>query len=189
MQFFAPINIKPLQPSISYSDKILLTGSCFTEHIGDHLADAKFNILQNPNGILFDTLSVCRSLISYVQNKQYNEADLFYLNECWHHWHYHSRFSNPDKEACLQNINASQNEAHRFLATADWLIITLGSSFCYKLTETGMPVANCHKAPAKEFIKHLCTIEESVTALDTTIHQLFHFNPKLRIIFTISPVR
>ena len=50
-------------------------------------------------------------------------------------------------------------------------------------------MANCHKAPAKEFIKHLCTIEESVTALDAAMHQLFHFNPKLKIIFTISPVR
>jgi len=50
-------------------------------------------------------------------------------------------------------------------------------------------VANCHKAPAQTFIKHLCTIEETVTALDSTIHQLFHYNPKLKIIFTISPVR
>lgn len=189
MQFFAPINIKTLEPSITYKDNILLTGSCFTEHIGNHLMDAKFNVLQNPNGILFDTLSVCRSLISYVQNKQYSEADLFYLNDCWHSWQYHSRFSNIDKSLCLHNINASQDQAHQFLANADWLIITLGSSFCYKLTETGMPVANCHKAPAKEFIKHLCTIEESITALDTTMHQLFHFNPKLKIIFTISPVR
>jgi len=189
MQFFAPINIKTLEPSITYKDNILLTGSCFTEHIGNHLMDAKFNVLQNPNGILFDTLSVCRSLISYVQNKQYTEADLFYLNDCWHNWQYHSRFSNIDKDLCLHNINASQNQAHQFLANADWLIITLGSSFCYKLVETQAAVANCHKAPAKEFIKHLCTIEESVTALDTTMHQLFHFNPKLKIIFTISPVR
>lgn len=189
MQFFAPINIKTLEPSISYKDNILLTGSCFTEHIGNHLIDAKFNVLQNPNGILFDTLSVCRSLISYVQNKQYTEADLFYLNDCWHSWQYHSRFSNIDKSLCLHNINASQDQAHQFLANADWLIITLGSSFCYKLVETQAAVANCHKAPAKAFIKHLCTIEESVTALDTTIHQLFHFNPKLKIIFTISPVR
>ena len=198
MQFYSPINIKTLEPSITYKDHILLTGSCFTEHIGNHLMDAKFNVLQNPNGILFDTLSVCRSLISYVQNKQYSEADLFYLNECWHSWQYHSRFSNPDKDACLRNINTSQNQAHQFLVNADWLIITLGSSFCYKLAGdspisiwrgAGGEVANCHKAPAKEFIKHLCTIEESVTALDAAMHQLFHFNPKLKIIFTISPVR
>jgi hypothetical protein len=43
--------------------------------------------------------------------------------------------------------------------------------------------------PAQTFTRHLCTIEETITALDATIHQLFHFNKKLRIIFTISPVR
>ncbi len=189
MEFYAPILIKKLEPSITYKDQILLTGSCFTEHIGNHLMDAKFNTLQNPNGILFDTLSVSRSLISYIQNSQYTPEDLFYLNECWHSWQHHGRFSNIDKQECLRIINESQNNAHQFLANADWLIITLGSSFCYKLAETQQPVANCHKAPAAQFVKHLCTIEETVTALDGTIHQLFHFNPKLKIIFTISPVR
>lgn len=189
MKFLTDINIKPLQPFISYKDKLLLTGSCFTEHIGNYLKDIKFNVLQNPNGILFDPLSVCSSLISYIHNKQYTKKDLFYLNDCWHSWQHHSRFSNPDADECIKNINASQNTAHEFLRDVDWLIITLGSSFSYKLSDTSAHVANCHKAPAQNFIKHLCTIEEIVTALDSTIHQLFHFNNKLKIIFTISPVR
>jgi hypothetical protein len=189
MQFFTSINIKPLEHSITYRDKILLVGSCFTEHIGNFLNDVKFNVLQNPNGILFDPLSVSSSLISYIQNKQYKEDDLFYLNETWNGWQHHSRFSNTDKEACLNNINQSQNKAHAFLKEADWLIITLGSSFTYKLTDDLSAVANCHKAPAQNFFKHLNTIEEIITALDNTIHQLFHFNNKLKIVFTISPVR
>ena len=135
MQFFTTINIKPLEPSITYRDKILLIGSCFTEHIGNFLSDVKFNVLQNPNGILFDPISVSSSLISYIQNKQYKEEDLFYLNESWNSWQHHSRFSNIDKDECLKNINQSQNDAHVFLKDADWLIITLGSAFTYKLTD------------------------------------------------------
>ncbi|MFT4153044.1 GSCFA domain-containing protein [Parafilimonas sp.] len=197
MQFFANINIKPLEPSISYRDKILLTGSCFTEHIGNFLIESKFNALQNPNGILFDPKSVASSLLSYIQNRQYAEADLFYLNEAWNSWQHHSRFSNADKETCLAAINNSRQQAHAFLKEADWLIITLGSAFTYKLTPEsphstrwiGGEVANCHKAPAQNFIKHLNTIEEIVTVFDNVIHRLFHFNPGLRIIFTISPVR
>jgi hypothetical protein len=189
MQFFTSINIKQLQPPLTYKDNILLTGSCFTEHIGNYLLDIKFNVLQNPNGILFDPVSVCSSLVSYIQNKQYKEEDLFYLNESWHSWQHHSRFSNPDKEECLRTINESQRAAHAFLQKADWLIITLGSSFNYKLADSSVTVANCHKAPAQKFVKHLCTIEETVTALDQTIHQLFHFNSELKLIFTISPVR
>ncbi|TKK66115.1 GSCFA domain-containing protein [Ilyomonas limi] len=201
MQFQIPIQIKPLTEPITYRDKLLLIGSCFTEHIGNYLSDVKFQVLQNPNGILFDPLSVCGSIISYIDNKQYTDEDLFYLNEAWHSWHHHSRFSNPDKTLALQAINQSQQEAHHFLKAADWLIITLGSSFIYKLIATAPTdlqkgisrqqnnVANCHKAPAQTFQKHLCTIEEIVTALDGMLFRLFHFNPKLNIIFTISPVR
>ena len=33
------------------------------------------------------------------------------------------------------------------------------------------------------------TIEEINAALDGCLHQLFYFNPGLRVIFTVSPVR
>ena len=197
MQFQIPIQIQQIKPAISYRDKLLLIGSCFTEHIGSYLSNVKFSVLQNPNGILFDPLSVCRNLVSYVDNKSYTENELFYLNEAWHSWQHHTLFSHPDKEKALLKINASQTEAHRFLKQADWLFITLGSSFAYQFSYTDDNlnavknnfIANCHKAPASLFNKHLCTIEETVTALDGALFRLFHFNSKLNVIFTISPVR
>ena len=189
MQFFTNINFKPLQPFISYNDRLLLIGSCFTEHIGNYLEEVKFRVLQNPHGILFDPVSVCNSLTSYIENKQSTTDDLFYLNESWHSWQHHSRFSGMDKEEVLVKINQSQQAAHTFLKEADWLMITLGSSFSYKLAENQQFVANCHKAPAQTFIKHLSTIEETVIALDTVLYRLFQFNPHLKVMFTISPVR
>ena len=189
MNFLTNIDIKPLPLPITYQHQLMLTGSCFTEHIGNNLAELKFQVLQNPNGILFEPLSVCRSLVSYIQNKQYKEADLFNYNELWQSWDHHSRFSQPDKEICLRLINTSQTAAHHFIKDADWLIITLGSSFAYKLYKDNRFVANCHKAPAQWFEKILIPIDEQIATLDNTIHQLFHFNPKLKIIFTISPVR
>lgn len=189
MNFFSTIDIKQLPLPITYNHKIMLVGSCFTEHIGNNLQELKFSVLQNPNGILFEPISVCSSLVSYIQHKQYNEQDLFQYNELQQSWNHHSRFSNPDKTTCLNRINESQDAAHKFLKDADWLILTLGSSFVYKLKETGQFVANCHKAPAQWFDKYLIPIDEQIASLDNTIHQLFHFNPKLKIIFTISPVR
>lgn len=175
---------------ITHQESILSIGSCFTEHIGNALRDYKFNVLQNPNGILFDPISVCKSLTSYIHNQQYSEGDFFQLNELWHSWHHHSRFSHTDLETAITQVNASQNEAHHFLREAEWLIITLGSSFHYKLINEGhAPVANCHRAPAQWFQKHLLGIDEMVAALDNVIHQTFHFNKKVNIIFTISPVR
>lgn len=201
MQFQVPINIKSPDKQINYRDTILLTGSCFTEHIGNSLAEIKFSVLQNPNGILFDPRSVCYSLNSYIDNKQYENKDLFHLNEVWNSWEHHSRFSNINADECLKNINHSQQQAHRFLKDADWLIITLGSSFSYRLTSefskdspvggdlTGTGVANCHRAPSQWFDKYLLTIDEMITLLDSTYHRLKQFNPKLKTIFTISPVR
>jgi hypothetical protein len=197
MQFQLPIDIKGLPTPINYQDKILLTGSCFTEHIGNALGDLKFSVLQNPNGILFGPDSVCKSLLSYVENKKYTEPDFFQLNEIWNSWHHHSRFSNIDRGEAVRTINNSQQQAHEFLKDADWLIITLGSSFSYRLTgeadratsSLGEGVANCHRAPAKWFNKYLLDIDESIKMLEDCCNQLFSFNPKLKIIFTISPVR
>ena len=197
MQFQLPIQIKSPEKKIGYRDKILLTGSCFTEHIGNSLSELKFSVLQNPNGILFDPRSVCSSLISYIENKKYNKEHLFLLNEVWNSWEHHSRFSNINSDECLKIINESQQQAHEFLKDADWLVITLGSSFSYRLTNEAATgglqnndgVANCHRAPSQWFNKHLLSIDETISLLDDVYHRLKQFNPKLQIIFTISPVR
>jgi hypothetical protein len=164
------------------------------------LRDWKFATLLNPNGILFDAASVASSLISYIEPRRYAAEDLVFLNELWQSWQHHSHFSGTNREEVLQGINASQERAHIFLRGADWLIVTLGSSFSYRLTpdvpaelsagaEALRAVANCHRAPGKHFAKHLLTIEEVVTDLDGCLHQLFYFNPNLKVIFTVSPVR
>lgn len=189
MKWMTDLEIKPLAMPIDHSHHILMMGSCFTEHIGKELKNLKFNVLENPNGILFEAKSVCRSLNFYIQNKRYEVADLFELNELYHSWEHHSRFSHPNMQACLAKINASQEQASDYVKKADWLIITLGSSFAYRLLEPRRDVANCHKAPQKWFEKHLVPIDEQIALLDNTMHQLFHANSKLKIIFTISPVR
>jgi hypothetical protein len=190
MKWMADIDIRGPQTRIAYQDPIFLIGSCFTEHIGNKLQDLKYSICQNPHGILFDPISVCQSLISYIERRQYGPSDLFFHNELWQSWSHHSRFSGMDQAEVLKQINASQLRAADFLRTTKWLIITLGSSYSYRLVQEGeKPVANCHRAPAPWFRKHLCTIDETVAALDNTLHRLFHLNPDLQVIFTVSPVR
>ncbi|WP_346236979.1 GSCFA domain-containing protein [Niabella insulamsoli] len=190
------IHMPQLPKPMAYGDKILLIGSCFTEHIGNALAEYKFEVLQNPHGILFEPASVRHSLIAYVENRKYTEADLFYLNELWNSWHHHSRFSGMEKGEVLHHINTSVSQAHDFLKEADWVVITLGSAFSYILSSDipekerhDMHVANCHRAPAQWFYKKLLGIEEIIAAMDNTYHRLRTFNPKIKILFTVSPVR
>ncbi len=189
MKWMADIDIKVPMQKINYGHSVFLVGSCFTEHIGGRLADHKFPALQNPHGILFDPISVCESLQSYIQPRVYNGADLIYLNELWQSWHHHSIFSGIDQQRVIENINESQTAAHQFLKTADFLVITMGSAFSYQLKVEGRPVANCHRAPGQWFNKHLVSIDEISNRLNETIGRLKAFNAELKIIFTISPVR
>ncbi len=202
MEFMTSIQIADLPRPIKYQDRIFLIGSCFTEHIGNSLHEMKFNVMQNPHGILFDPASVVNSLVAYVEDRQYTTADFFQLNEVWNSWEHHSRFSHLDAGEAVNQVNDSVHQAHEFLKTADFLVITLGSSFSYRLKKDAAPVdvygqsnagafavANCHRAPANWFNKHLMEIEETVTLLDTCYHRLRLFNPGLNIIFTVSPVR
>jgi len=195
MKFRFEFAVKKLPESISHRHKLLLMGSCFTENIGEKLDNYKFTTLQNPNGILFNPASVAEALTDYIEGKRVEESDLFCFNEGWHSWKHHSRFSGITAGDALQKINDSTAAAHQFLKGADYVFITLGSAWIYALTEKAMNAkvgnvaANNHKAPADWFHRKLMTTEDVLRVLDNLIHRLFLFNPKLKIIFTISPVR
>ncbi|MFT3679220.1 MAG: GSCFA domain-containing protein [Ferruginibacter sp.] len=188
MEFRLEFTPKAFAQKIDHQHTLFLVGSCFTENIGSKLKQLKFSVLENPNGILFNPVSIVNAVNSYIANKQYTENDLFYQNECWNSWQHHSRFSNPDKTACLEIINQSQTTAHHFLKTADWILITVGSAFVYEL-ERGEVVANCHKVPTDKFNKKLLSDAEVTEKLTQMLKNVFDFNPAAKIIFTISPVR
>lgn len=195
MKFHFEFDIKKSQRTILHQHKLLLMGSCFTENIGEKLRKHKFTVLENPNGILFNPVSVAEAIESYIDNKQITGADIFQHNETWHSWKHHSRYSGVTELECLQKINESITAAHFYLKETDQLMITLGSAWLYTLTdkaanaETGSVAANNHKAPADWFQKRLMKAEETVIVLEKMLQKLVTFNPHLQIIFTISPVR
>jgi lysophospholipase L1-like esterase len=195
MNFHLDFTPKALPLKINHRHQLLLVGSCFTENIGDKLMAHKFSVLQNPNGILFNPVSVKEAIENYIASRVIDENDLFYLNEAFHSWQHHSRFSGVTKENAVNKINTSTAAAHQYLATTDFMIITLGSSWVYELTDkaantkTGSVAANNHKAPADWFNRRLLTNEEVINTIEETIKQLQQFNPAVKIIFTISPVR
>lgn len=183
------IDIKSPDPKIGYNDNLFIIGSCFTEHMGSRLSQLKFPVMQNPSGILFDPVSICRNLEAYMDDAPFPEEKLVYLNELWQSWEHHSIFSGLDKQQIVHKINDSRNAARTSLQRSKWLIITPGTSFSYQLKETGEGVANCHRAPAQWFNKHLLGIDEIYSLFEKCIDRLFDFNKDLKIIFTVSPVR
>src|SRR5579875_3568683 len=165
MKFRFEFDIKKLPQPITHKGKLLLIGSCFTENIGEKLKKYKFSVLENPNGILFNAVSVSEALENYVDRNEFKKENLFQLSEAWHSWKHHSRFSGITVEESLQKINTSIFDANNFLNEADYLMITLGSAWIYTLTEkasnakVGSVAANNHKAPADWFSKKLMTAE------------------------------
>jgi hypothetical protein len=188
MELRRELIIREYKEQLHLPDRVMLCGSCFTEHLGEKFNQFHFPVLQNPNGIIFNPVSISKSITSYISNKKYTPSDIFYTREWWTSWDHHTQFSHSDQEVLLQMINGAQQQAHDFLKSADWLIITLGSAFVYQL-ENGEVVANCHKVPADKFRKKLLPLVDVLSVLDNMIHRLFLYNPKLKIIFTISPVR
>jgi hypothetical protein len=72
---------------------------------------------------------------------------------------------------------------------ADWLIITYGTAWVYELLETKEVVANCHKMPQTLFAKSLMTQKKVLDSFETMYGLLKSFNPNIKIIVTVSPVR
>ncbi len=183
------LNIPALPKPISYESNIFLSGSCFAENMAIRLKQHRFNILDNPHGIIFNPLSVANSIDCYIAGKKYGADDLFYQNELWNSWDHHTSFSHIDKEEALAQINASQQQASAFIRSATHVLITLGSSYYYVLKETGQAVSNNHRAPSQWFEKRMLTIKEITDKFTATINDLLAVNPDVQLIFTVSPVR
>lgn len=189
MQFHLEFPVEPLQPSAQYDQRYLLMGSCFSEGIGGLLTRYKFNTLVNPHGILFNPVSVVQALEGYLHHRKYIRDDLFYRDGLWHSWDHHSLFSDADPDHCLERINHSGYVAAEVLRNAHWLILSFGSAHVYRLKEDGRIVGNCHKIPGQAFDKILLKPERVIALLDNFLHQLFQLNARIRVIFTVSPVR
>ncbi|MEZ4886347.1 MAG: GSCFA domain-containing protein [Chitinophagales bacterium] len=189
MEFRTSIQVIPSPHKITYQNKCLFIGSCFTENIGNQMQSLKFPAMVNPFGILYNPMSLNACLQSLLAEKPFTINDLHYFNEQWHSWKHHGKFSNTDQNQCLQRINQELKRATDFLKQTDYLILTFGTSFVYKWKESGQIVANCHKIPQKQFDHYQVSVKDIVDTLVPTLQQIQEVNPKLQTIFTLSPIR
>lgn len=183
------VDVKPFPFTIGYNTPMVFCGSCFTENIGQLMVDRKMPIIVNPFGVVYNPTSIKLVLEHIYQAVPLKEKDLNFRNGLWFSFLHHSSFSSPDKEECLNRINANLSQSSTFLQRTKCLLITFGTARVYYLNETNQPVANCHKVPAKEFENRLLSVEEIVLSWSTLIDNLLVQNKDLKMVFTISPVR
>jgi len=188
-EFRTEIDLKPSAFRINHKSKILFNGSCFTENIGKNLEDLSFNVRINPFGVVYNPLSLLNSLGILIDGEEFKSEELEYHNELWFSWDHHSSFSNPDREECLKRINQEIKKSSKHLHKSDFLLITFGTAWVYRLKKTGVIVSNCHKLPEKEFDRILISPEDIISSWKVFIPEILRKNKNLKIIFTVSPVR
>ena len=190
MNFRTIVNIPKPDWSIQHSDKLLLLGSCFADNIGERLTRAGIRAITNPFGTLYNPASVAEVLTRLLDERPFGADELQQFGaESWGSWMSHSLLSRPTKEEALTTLNENLHSASQHLREANVLILTFGTAWVYRLTETGAVVANCHHEPASRFSRECLTTDEIVAHWHPLLERLHAMNPTLRILFTVSPIR
>lgn len=178
--------IEPLRTDlrIGYGNRILSLGSCFATQMADRLAAAKFHVVKNPSGILFNPLSIAGAIRSYADPRPVTADELGFDGERWYHFDFHGDLSAPTADEALQRMNRARQLGAGALRTADRVILTLGTAWVYE--HRGHVVANCHRQPTSEFVRRRLGVEEIVEALAGVFEGPLAGK---RILLTVSPVR
>lgn len=174
---------------LSYDNSLLLIGSCFTENIGQKLNYFRFRTEINPCGIVYNPLSVVNVLKMLEEDRRFTEEDLWENQGKWVSLYHHSSFASLRKEECLHAINTRLSQAAAFLKQTDYLLITFGTAWVYRHRSTGIIVSNCHKFPGTDFERFRLCKEEIVQLCQPLLNRLRERNPRLKVIFTVSPIR
>ena len=184
MKFRTEITPTAWSQTIDHSHHILSLGSCFADNIARQLARYKFSIEASPTGILFNPLSIAQSVEAMKQSRDISPEELIVCDGRYLHYAFHSSISGSTPEEAAERMNAAIHRGNRALERADYLIVTLGTAWVYRLRNTGEVVANCHKQPASTFQRELLDVESIADALERIASAT-----TARIILTLSPVR
>ncbi len=189
MNFRTEIKIPASDFKITHRDELMMMGSCFVENISRMLVSSGFDVDLNPFGIAYNPASVAKNIDILLQCKKYTIRDLFESQGVFHSFDHHSQFSDASSERCLNRINERVSRSSRKLKQQSLLVVTFGTAFVYSLKETGQIVSNCHKLPEKAFERTRLSVNEIVSEWSSLVLKLRTFNPELKILFTVSPVR
>lgn len=185
MQFRTQIQIEPSTLRLNHSNRVLMIGSCFSEHIAERMVCAGFHVANNPFGILFNPASIVATIERLATGARYTVDDLQNGNGRWFSYDFHGDFAARSAEEALERMNRAVEQGAEALAAADCVVLTLGTSWIYRL-RTGGVVANCHKMPAQLFERELLSVEQIVALLDGVIDK---YLKNKWVVLTISPVR
>lgn len=195
MKLQTPVADEPCKVGISYEDKIMMLGSCFTDNIGRQLVDYGFDVCVNPFGTLYNPVSILRSVERLISGTPFTAEDCVQIgagDTRWCSFSHHTSFARASREEFLEHANMALKAAHEHFLSCSKVIITLGTSWCFRHKESDAIVSNCLKHPASEFFRERLSAAEVTEALRRIVELCCESSagvcPK-QFIFTVSPIR
>ena len=189
MEFRTSIKANEGKGFLNHSDGVVMIGSCFSDNVGARMRQAMMQVDINPFGTLYNPMSIAASVHRIIEARPVESADMVHANGLWNSYLFHSRYSRVDKMAAMKLMNERIERAHRHLRQARLAIFTLGTAVTYRLKTDDRVVSNCHKLPQHNFRRGIEEVGAMGVALLGMVEALHLFNPDLRIVFTVSPIR
>ncbi|NNE55968.1 MAG: GSCFA domain-containing protein [Flavobacteriales bacterium] len=174
---------------IKHKDRVMLVGSCFSEHIGKKLVSGGFDVKINPFGIIFHPNAMVRVLLRALDGREFSKNDLVESEGTWRSLEAHSQWQNADRDRLIQELNEELRITRKWLENSPFLILTFGTAWGYVYRDSDRVVANCHKLAQDQFEKTLFTSQEMYDQVKAFIDRLQVRNPNVKVITTVSPVR
>lgn len=168
---------------ITRQSRLLMLGSCFTTEIGTKLLDDGYDACVNPTGNVYNPLSAARTVLNLAAGRRYDESDLIEVQGLWRSLDHHTRLAAPTPAEAVARINRSMEIGAEALSAATHIIVTFGTAWVFE--RQGSVVCNCHKLPAREFVRRRLSVSEIVDAWQPIVDSM----PSKRFIFTVSPIR
>jgi len=187
MIFRTEIEIPRLEPALTRLSRVFAIGSCFADNIFRKLRENKLPAHANPFGPLYNPASICEALRLLEEGHRYSPDELFNRDGLYCHYDFHTLACGPDPTETLRGMNMAVERGHEALAAADAVVISLGTSFVYRLKSDGRTVANCNKMPAALFDRSMLAPEAISDMLVQKLSVPLYRDK--RIILTVSPVR
>lgn len=183
-----PVTDTECTVGISFSNKIMMIGSCFSDNIGTMLKNYGFDVCVNPFGTLYNPASICQSIRRLINCDKFTSQDCVEIGAgdcriC--SFSHHTSFARADKDEFLNNANQRLEEASAFFKSCNKVIITLGTAWCYRHIERDIIVSNCLKRHPNEFIREMMDVAE----VKKYLSEVAELCPDKEFIFTVSPIR
>ncbi len=163
-----PVADEKCRVGISYEDKVMMLGSCFSDSIGRQLIDYGFDVCVNPFGTLYNPVSILESVKRLAGGESFTAEDCVQIgagDERWCSFSHHTSFARGTADEFLEEANGALEEAREKFRRCNKIIITLGTSWCFRHVSSGRIVSNCLKRPAAEFVRERLSVAEVRDAL------------------------